>query len=296
MKKRITLLLITLMSVSVLAQSPVGKRYKPIVLDNGHNHTKYTTEPTDIIFKFAAYTTSFDSDDNGIAWGIPEWVSYEVKKKTKEIEKYTRPKWMTDDNLHKEGIAPNDATYAVSGTKLLKEVKGDYRFVRGHMCNKDAADRISMEAGYNTHTVLNAVPQLQWQNNGIWKSLEEEVNHWADKYERVWVVCGPVFFNQSPSMRLGQESEVKAAIPDALYKIVIKETDSGIETLTFLFPNIIPKKEKDFRLYLTSMGRIEELTGLTFLTNLSDSQQKEIKAEYRDLTDGAKKSVVNKWK
>ncbi len=295
MKTIITFLSLILISLSALSQSPIGARYKPIDLNNGHNHTKYTTEPSDLVFKFAAYTTSFDSDDNSVSWGIPEYVSYEVKKKTFEVEKYSRPKWMTDDNLHKQGIAPNDDTYAVSGTKKLKEVKGDYRFVRGHLCNKDAADRISMEAGFNTHTILNAVPQLQWQNNGIWKDLEEEVNHWADKYNSVWVVCGPVFFSQSPAMWLGEADEVKVAIPDALYKIVIRETGSGIETLSFIFPNIIPKEEKDFRLYLTSMGRLEELTGLKFITNLSANQQATIKAKHLGLSNTEKKAVVDAW-
>ncbi len=301
-KKLITLINITLISLSVFSQSPVGKRYKPINLDNGHNHTKYTTEPSDLVFNFAAYTTCFDSNDDNDGdgkadiWGIPEFVSYEVKKKTFEVEKYNRPKWMTDDNLHNQGIAPDDNTYAVSGVRNLKEVKGDFRFVRGHLCPKDAADRISADAGYNTHTVLNCVPQLQWQNNGIWKSLEKQVNHWADEYNSVWVVCGPVFFSESPSMWLGENDEVKAAIPDALFKIVIRETNSGIETLTFLFPNIIPKEEKDYRLYLTSMGRIEQLTGLTFITNLNAEKQAKIKAKNLDLSDAEKKSVVDAWK
>ncbi|GAF05393.1 DNA/RNA non-specific endonuclease [Saccharicrinis fermentans] len=283
--KHFILSVILLVTSITFAQSPVGKRYKAINLKNGHNHTKYTTEPSDLIFKFAAYTTSFDSNDDnnadgkGDTWAIPEWVSYEVQKATFKIEKYHRPQWMTDDNLHKQGIVPNDATYAVSGTRKLNEVKIDYRYVRGHLCNKDAADRISMEAGYNTHTVLNAVPQLQWQNNGIWKALEEKTNHWADEYNSIWVVCGPVFFSQSPAMWLGEADEVKAAIPDALYKIIIRETDTGIKTLSFLFPNIIPKTEKDYRLYLTSMGRLEELTGLKFITNLSIDQQFTIKAK-----------------
>lgn len=102
------------------------------------------------------------------------------------------------------------------------------------MCPKNAADRMGLSAGWNTHTVLNAVPQLQWQNNGIWKQLENEVTDWADKYDSVWVICGPVFFDKTPAVWLGQKNEVKAAVPDALYKIIIRksdESDSGIETL-----------------------------------------------------------------
>jgi len=200
---------------------------------------------------------------------------------------------MTDDNLHKKGIAPDDNTYAVSGTRKLKEVKGDYRYVRGHMCPKDAADRISMEAGYNTHTVLNAVPQLQWQNNGIWKTLEEKVTDWADKYGNVWVICGPVFFGESPAVWLGQEGEVKAAVPDALYKIVIRETNGNIETLAFIFPNVIPKEKKDISKYLTSINRIESLTDLHFLTKVDNPVEE--KQKHEGLNNAEKEQVVSKW-
>ena len=194
------------LTVSSYSQNAPGIKYKPIVLNPAYEHTKWGIEPADLIYQFGAYTTSFDSDDdnNGDGksdlWGVPEWVAYEVKKLQVKIEPYNRPTWMTDDALKANKKAPNDDTYAVKGTKELKEVSGDYRYVRGHMCPKDVADRISMEAGYNTHTILNAVPQLQWQNNGIWKKLEGQVTDWADKYERVWVICGPIYFDKTRRM------------------------------------------------------------------------------------------------
>ena len=147
-------------------------------------------------------------------------------------------------------LQPGDKTYAVSGVRKLSEVKTDYRFVRGHMCPKDTAERISADAAYNTHTVMNAVPQLQWQNNGIWKKLEFLCNDWADKYERIWVICGPVFFGKEPAMWLGQDGEMKVAIPDALFKIVIREQGTGVDTLAFIIPNILPKKETDLANFL----------------------------------------------
>lgn len=258
--------------------------YKPIVLDPSYEHNKWETLPQDHLFKFAAYTTSFDGaddnngDDTSDKWGIPEWVSFEIKKVTTEHNLATRPKWMTDELLYQKGIAPNDKTYAVSGTKKLKEVKTDYRFVRGHMCPKDTAERISEDAAYNTHTILNACPQLQWQNNGIWKNLEKLCNDWADKYDRIWVICGPIFFSKSPAMWLGQDGEIKAAIPDALYKIVIKENDDSVDTLAFIIPNILPKSEKNLADHLTSIDRIQSLTGLDFLTILDDELEAQIEA------------------
>lgn len=296
----ITLLLVS--SINLYSQTAPGRGYETITLHPGYDHTKWGIEPSDLVYYFAAYTTSFDgTDDNNSdgkddVWGIPEWVAYEVKEEKNDgVDKYSRPKWLTDDELNKKGIVPNDATYAVSGTRKLKEVSGDYRYVRGHMCPKNAADRISMEAGYNTHTVLNAVPQLQWQNNGIWKSLEEQVTDWADKYGSVWVVCGPVFFGKTPAIWLGQETEVKAAIPDAIFKIIIRETEHGIETLAFIFPNVIPKSKKDYSEYITSIRRVEDLTSLSFLTSLDEDNRILEKEKHNKLTKAEKKVVLSEW-
>jgi endonuclease G len=274
--KRISIVILVLLLI--VSNNLIASDYQPIVLNPDYNHDKWQTRPRDHIFKFAAYTSSFDGVDNNDSdtdsdrWGIPEWVAFEIKKLEVDHPLAKRPKWMTDKHLYNQGIAPNDKTYAVSGVKKIKEVKTDYRFVRGHMCPKDTAERISERAAYNTHTVLNAVPQLQWQNNGIWKTLEQLCNDWADKYERIWVITGPGFFGKSPAMWLGQDGENKAAIPDAFFKIVIRETDTyeQVETLAFLIPNILPKSNRNLNNFLTSVDRIEDLTGLDFLTVLDD--------------------------
>lgn len=282
-----------------------GKRYRPIILDENFEHTKWGIEPSDLIFHFAAYTTSFDSDDdnNGDGkadvWGIPEWVAFEIKTKPEEMPKYKRPSpWLTHDSLFNIGKAPNDDTYKVSGANDMKVVKGNNRFVRGHMCPKNAADRIGENAGYNTHTVLNAVPQLQWQNNGIWKYLEKDCTDWADKYERIWVVAGPAFFKQNPSMNLGQAGEVPAAIPDAIYKIVIREdpdSESGVTTMAFLFPNIIASNKKIAAHFLTTVEDIENVTKLKFLTNLEEAARKKELTRNNDLSDEEKTVIYNAW-
>lgn len=301
---RFSLVLICLCSLnlspSIWAQP--GSRYQPIILDSTYHHTQWGVEPQDLMYYFGAFTLSFDGpdDDNGDSqsdlWGIPEWVAYEVKAHDgSPLPSYSRPKWMTVDSLKAKKIIPDDNTYAVSGTRNLKEVSGDYRYVRGHMCPKTTADRMSAWAGYNTHTVLNAVPQLQWQNNGIWKSLESQINDWADEYGQVWVVCGPVFFGKSPSVQLGQADEVAAAVPDAIFKIVIRRDGTNIKTLSFILPNIIPKTKKKFYQYLTSMERIEELTELSFLTVLDPTIQIIEKARNLNLSTGQKRRAVNRW-
>lgn len=165
-------------------------------------------------------------------------------------------------------------TYKVSGTNDLKIVSGDYRYVRGHLAPFATASRINCDAAWNTCTTLNAVPQLQWQNNGIWKNLEKKCTDWADKHQKVWVVCGPVFFDKEPSVWIGQKDEVRAAVPDALFKIVIRESNNntGVETIAFIIPNVVPK-DKELKEFVTSIDQIESLTNVSFLHSLTVQQQ-----------------------
>ncbi len=253
----------------------------PILFDYSYEHDRWVTLPRDIQLDFAAYTVSFDSEDDndgdgrGDIWGIPEWVSFEIKRLTVDHPLSSRPRWMTDNNLYAMGLAPNDESYRVPGTTAMREVKTDYRFVRGHLCPKDTAERISRDAAYNTHILVNVVPQLQWQNNGIWKVIEQLSTEWADRYNRVWVITGPVFFNANPALWLGQDDEMKVAVPDALFKIIVREDPKEIvKTITFLIPNIVPKTKDNPELFITTIDRIEELTSLDFLTILGDKQEK----------------------
>ncbi|MDD5600095.1 MAG: DNA/RNA non-specific endonuclease [Victivallaceae bacterium] len=237
-----------------------------------YEHDKWGTFPRDIFFEFEAYVVSFDGPDDNDGdgkpdfWGIPEFVAYEIRRKTKKHSLARRPGWRTDETLFKSGIAPNDKTYAVSGTSKLPEVKTAFRFVRGHMCPKSTAERISVKAAIETHMLLNACPQLQSQNNGIWKKLEQKCEDMADKYGRIWVICGPVFFNRSPSMWLGQNGEKQAAIPDAFFKIIIWQTGGKVTHQAYLIPNILIKTES-LSFYRTKISRIESLSGLNFLTS-----------------------------
>lgn len=232
-----------------------GTRYKTI--DDppaGYEHDKWMTQPRDLMFEFKAFTTSFDGDDdsNGDAeindkdkLGVPEWVAFEVRKKTSKVATDRPSPWMSEETLNTEAagsIAPKDDTYKFKNSvKEAFPVSLTYNLSRGHMCPKNIANRLGANADHNTHTVLNACPQYQWHNNGIWKNLEELTEHWADHHEKLWVVCGPVFLKQQPRLWVGEEGEKPVAVPDGFYKIIIRESDDPNmpHVLAFLYPHAI---------------------------------------------------------
>jgi endonuclease G len=192
------------------AQVCVGQGPKPIKLDGRYNHDRWETRPNDIIQKFQAFIVSFDSDDDDDGdgtrdrWAIPQWVAYEVKRFPGKLGPGPdRPAWFTDAALFKKRIAPNDDSYAYP-----KALKSKFPYDRGHLCAKYTAFRMGADADWNTHTVLNACPQRETMNRGIWEDLERKVDAWADKYGAVWVICGPIINGRKPKKFLGQAGEV----------------------------------------------------------------------------------------
>jgi len=116
-----------LLTVCLIAASLAGSiqakpnyDYKPNKLRADYSHDFWQTTLVDTLRQFEAYTVSFDgADDNdgdgkSDAYGTPEWVSYEVKKKPEKMGKAPdRPsKWMTDKILYKADLAPADESYA----------------------------------------------------------------------------------------------------------------------------------------------------------------------------------------
>jgi DNA/RNA endonuclease G (NUC1) len=271
----VTIALAVLLAVSSLWAAP-----KPIVPAEGYEHDKWVTMPTEIVRRFRAYVVSFDGldDDTGDgqpdANGQPEWVAYEIKATGgRRVSGNSRPGWFTDNNLAAAGIAPKDDTYRNSG------------YDRGHMCAKLIASMLGPDADYNTHTTLNACPQDHVFNDGIWGDLEERTLDWADKYGRVWVICGPVFSRRAKW--IGDEGEMRIPVPDAFYKIVVRESESGPKVIAFLYPHQPIRKQGgvwDHRPYVVTVDLVEALTGLDFLTALPDDQ--ESAAEGRADVDG----------
>jgi endonuclease G len=156
------------------------------------------------------------------------------------------------------------------------------------MCPKNVANRLGANADHNTHTVLNACPQWQWHNNGIWKDLERLTENWAYEHEQLWVICGPVFLKRQPRLWLGEEGEKPIAVPDAFYKIVIRDSGDPVKPLVLavIYPHaILPSNNRKesgsfpHEKFLVSVDDIEKRTGLGFFNSLTELEQEEIEKD-----------------
>lgn len=147
--------------------------------------------------------------------------------------------------------------------------------------------RISADADWNTHTLLNACPQRADLNQGIWLDLEKKTGKWADKHGRVWIITGPVIYGRKSLNWLGQAElgEVMVAIPDAFFKIVARPGQGDgdpPQVLAFIYPQrgvnyrVRAPEKFDHTPYLTNVNAIEAFTGLDFFTTLTEDQQEQI--------------------
>jgi len=252
--------------------------YKPITPSSDHKHDKWNTQPKDIIRQFRAYTVSFDgkddSDNDGDEeendkLGLPEWVAYQINRIDKRLSKSPRRPypWIADKKLTANNIQPKDNTYKHSG------------FNRGHMCMKHIAWRLGRNADWNTHTTLNACPQLYRFNAGIWLDMEKLTQKWADKYGKVWVICGPVIYRDKDIKYIGDPGEKRIPIPHAFFKIVIREDRGSLKVLAFLYPHKAISRPYRHANYLVSVDKVEAVTGLDFLTSLPDNTEEKIEKQ-----------------
>lgn len=272
-----------------LSATAAGAQMRSNILDPSYRHDRFGTQPQDIVREFRGFTVSFDSDDDDDddgepdTLGIPHWVSHEIRRSDGSPESRARPsKWFTDDELHSLGVAPTDDTYHY--TKAFRDRHPNW-YDRGHMAQKYLIERLGADAGWNTHTVLNAVPQRSKFNSGIWLDMECRTGAWANKYGAVWVITGPVFLTGKPTNWIGESAkgEMLVAVPDALFKIVIREVPEapGYAVLAFIYPQEhehYAHKPYDHLEWATTVNRIEKLTGLNFLTSLPPETERRLEA------------------
>jgi endonuclease G len=266
--------------------------FEDIVLDINYNHIKYAPpklRDKDIVRSFAAFVVCFDGDDDddgdGVPdkWGIPHWIAYEIKRTDPQPGKpFDKPdELITDEDLFEKGIAPEEESYDVPEKLMLENPKSpQLGHVKGLLCTGSHASRLGERAYWNVHTVLNVCPQKKKLNMGIWKDLDQKTLEWADEYGSVWVMTGPIVFNNKPSLWLGKNGEVSVAVPDAFFKILVREVGGYPEVLAFIYPQegIAYKRTKgyDHTPYLTSVDVIEALTGLDFFPKLAEDTETEI--------------------
>lgn len=190
---------------------------------------------------------------------LPEWTAYEL---TAEEVAGTAPRarhFDVDPDVH--GVQGNNDDYRNSG------------WDRGHMVpagDMKADEQMMRESFYFS----NICPQNRNLNAGDWKTLEELCRVYAQKYGKVYIVCGPVI-GENIYGRMGPHQVV---IPDAFYKVLLVERPEGYEAIGFVMDN--KAGHKPLSTYVKAIDEVEEITGLDFFSRLPDRIENKVEATY----------------
>lgn len=233
------------------------------------------TSSEDPLLCFLAYVSDFhggrqnQSDDKARYLRVPLWVAQRVAPSDHYAEARERPSsWFTVPSLNARGIAPTDSSYVYS--KSFRQSHPNW-YDRGHLAQKYLAERMGPDGGWFTHSVANAVPQRSRFNSNPWLQLECFTGGWANRFGPVWIITGPVFLTGKPHAWLaepGRPGALPVAIPDALFKVVVRRVGEKYDALAFIYPQDDPAYAEEGpwnpAARLVSIAQIEHLTQISF--------------------------------
>lgn len=199
------------------------------------------------------YITSYNKD-----FKIPNWVAWHLTK-----EHVTGNISRLGNAWHEDGEVPEPRA-------IPSDYKGS-RWSRGHMC--PAGDnKWDSDAMYESFLLTNCCPQNANLNSGNWNKIEMSCRHWAEKYGDIYIVCGPILFNQEHEM-IGSS---KIVVPEAFFKVVLC-LNGKPKGIGFIRRNTDTSRRND--LYVNNIKEVERITGITFFPLLPSDISEEVKSK-----------------
>ncbi|MCD8310543.1 MAG: DNA/RNA non-specific endonuclease [Prevotellaceae bacterium] len=212
---------------------------------------------SELILHRKGYTVSYNKE-----WKLPNWVAWELNTdKLVERESRSSSKFLPDPDLPPDEAVTTD----------------DYKGIgmdRGHMC--PAADnRWHWKAMQESFYMTNICPQDHNLNRGDWKELEDACRRWAGQEGRVYIVCGPILYNQKHRV-IGKNHRV--IVPEAFFKVVLCADSKPPRAIGFIYKNTSGNQPLDA--YVNTVDEVERITGIDFFPALPDDIEDRVEAAY----------------
>mgnify|MGYP005851243815 CR=1 FL=1 len=183
-------------------------------------------------------------------------------------EKYEQARWvaykMTPKNLEKNVNRSDERFFPDSKVSTGSASPQDYAgsgYDRGHLA--PAGDFTgSAKMMHETFSMSNMSPQHPLCNRETWRLLEEQTRRWGEKKGNLYIVTGPIFKPNMPT--IGKKNKI--AVPPAYYKIIFSYKE--MRAIAFIVPNV--NKKENYKRYQVSIREVEKETGLDFFHLLPD--------------------------
>jgi len=210
------------------------------------------TQSHGAVISHAAYTLEYNETHEQASW-----VAYILtKEKTTRVAERTN-KFLSDPMV-KTGSAENE-DYSKSG------------YDRGHLA--PAADM-----GWSAKTMAesfyfsNMSPQVPGFNRGIWKRTEELVRTWANAYDSLYIVTGPVLNGNLPAIGAN-----KVSIPNYYYKVILDYKRPEVKAIGIIMRNAA--SSEPIQHFVVSVDSVEHLTGIDFFPLLNDVEESKLEKQ-----------------
>ena len=241
-----TLFLLCVVAVITDAQPRFRRKAQKEQEKTQHIEAVYSTASPEILIIHKGFNVSYNED-----LLIPNWVAYELTAEEASATIASR----TDEFL------PDPDLVSIKARQADSRDYSNSGYDRGHMAA--AADmKWDLQAMVESFYMTNTVPQDRQLNGGLWLELEQKCRYWAKKYGRVWIVCGPVFF-EDEFTTIGSNG---VAVPDMLFKCVCMQIDGRWTMAAFAFPNTDCKG--NLSSYIFPVIAIESTTGCEYFNNI----------------------------
>ena len=220
------------------------------------------------------YTTSYNKTTR-----CPNWVAWHLTARHTDGEFTRRGVPYFDENGEACGIGKvnretSKGDYFVDvEAEIPRQEFSDWDVMpaymsHGHIC--PAGDNKWSKAAMNQSFLLtNMCPQDESLNGGGWRKLEEKCRDWAKKYDDIYIVSGPIFY-EGVRRCFGKN---KIGIPDAFFKVVLCVNGTP-KAIGFIYAN--DNSSQSMAKNVHSIDEIEEIVGMDFFYYLPDSIEKKV--------------------
>lgn len=170
--------------------------------------------------------------------------------------------------------------YSVSTKSATPQDYYKSGYDKGHLA--PAADfSYSKELMSESFYMSNMSPQTPGLNRGPWKFLEEYFRNLSEKYDKVYIITGPVLGSDDISDSYKEIGENKVKIPYLFYKCGLFIKDNDYYMISFLMPNEI--FSRNFEDYQCTTNDIESLVNMNFFSFIDDEIEEKLESNIPQL-------------
>ena len=206
------------------------------------------------ILKRSNYTISYNRN-----WNQPNWVAWELNKNETKGRNNRNEEFTADPDLA-EAYQVESYDYSGSG------------YDRGHMC--PAGDNhFDVKAMNESFYMSNICPQNHELNAGKWNDLEIACRKWANRYQQLFIVCGPIIDKRN-GKRIGKEHEI--IVPEKFFKVILITSTKPARAIGYIFEN--NGSDRPYKVH--SIDEVEKITGMDFFPNLPDKIEDLVESRY----------------